>query len=142
METPATAVPPVAIPALPKWRRDLNAVAVVVFIALFYAFQALWFLLFLPNIEIMLYDTGGLSNYPVLTRLFLEASNIAVRFNYVALLLFIALAAGHYWLFFNRSKKHRRLGVILMCLWPLVWLLEIYAIMPRFGGILYMLPRK
>jgi len=118
-----------ASPGLSKWRRVLNAVAVVVFIVLFYAFQALFFLVMIPNVEKMLSDMDDSPDYmqPVLSRFFHEASNIAVRFNYLAVLLCLLLAVSHCWLFFKGNKTRRRLAVTLICLWPLVWLLEITA---------------
>lgn len=83
-----------------------------------------------PNIGKMLSDMDGSPGYmqPALFRLFLEVSNIAIRFNYLAVLLCLLLAVSHCWLFFKGNKTHRRLAVTLICLWPLVWLLEITAV--------------
>ena len=119
-----------ANPASSTKLRRLSDATAVFGIALIYAFQALWFLVMLPNIGKMLSDMDGSPGYtqPVLFHFFLEASNIAVRFNYLSVLLCLLLAVSHCWLFFNGNKTRHRLAVTLICLWPLVWLLEITAV--------------
>jgi type II secretory pathway component PulF len=129
-------------PPLPSEKRfGLQGVLLVILIPLNYVFQATVLLKIIPTFHEVFREISFDQPLPFLTRVFFEASTIAVLFYYPTILVCAALAVCHDWLFFKGGQTQRRWAVRLMVIWFLILLAEVTALcVPAMIAIASIMP--